>query len=102
MNKVISKNGFVLIRRDDAASKVGSILIPDSAKKVTDRGTVISAGKGREENGQFVPCEVEPGDRVLFQFYGAVAVKLEVDKKKGVEELVFLPYHAILAKIEEA
>lgn len=104
---VESKNNFVLIRRDESETKQGSIIIPEKARQKTNRGTVISVGRGKRitEEGEltesFVPCEVKPGDRIVFDFYAVHSVKLCVDPKRGEEDLVFLPYYNVLAKIVE-
>lgn len=103
MTKIVeAKNAFVLILRDPDPVKSGSILLPDQAKKKPDRGTVISVGKGKYEDGR-VWCpsdDLKPGDRVLFQPYAVAPVQLDLDGK-GKKEYIFLPYYAILAVIED-
>lgn len=101
--KVQAMNHFVLLRRDNPEEKVGSIVIPGTAQKVTNRGTVISAGPGEYHgtNGVFQECTLKPGDRVLFDLYAFHEVELEVDKKRGKEKLAFVPLHNIQGKILE-
>jgi chaperonin GroES len=69
----------VVVRRIDAEEKtVGGIIIPDTAKEKPQEGAIAAAGPGaRNEQGQLVPLEVKPGDRVLFGKWSGTEVKLE-------------------------
>lgn len=59
----------VIVLPDPAEDKTqGGIYIPDTAKKITNVGTVVSAGPGTKEYEMI--CQ--PGDRVL---YGQVTGK---------------------------
>lgn len=101
--KVQAMNHFVLLRRDNPETKVGSIVIPEKAQKVSNRGTVISAGPGEyHDSGRyFQECTLKPGDRVLFDLYAFHEVELEVDPKRGKEKLAFVPLHNIQGLIEK-
>jgi chaperonin GroES len=69
----------VLVRRIDAEEKTaGGIIIPDTAKEKPQEGEVIAAGPGgRNEQGQLVPLDVKPGDRVLFAKWSGTEVKID-------------------------
>jgi chaperonin GroES len=69
----------VLVRRIDAEEKTaGGIIIPDTAKEKPQEGKVIAVGPGgRNEQGQLVPLDVKPGDRVLFGKWSGTEVKIE-------------------------
>jgi chaperonin GroES len=69
----------VLVRRIDAEEKTaGGIIIPDTAKEKPQEGEVIAAGPGgRNEEGQPVPLDVKPGDRVLFGKWSGTEVKID-------------------------
>ena len=69
----------VLVRRIDAEEKTaGGIIIPDTAKEKPQEGEVIAAGPGgRNEEGQLVPPDVKPGDRVLFGKWSGTEVKID-------------------------
>jgi chaperonin GroES len=69
----------VLVRRIDAEEKTaGGIIIPDTAKEKPQEGEVIAAGPGgRNEQGQLVPLDVKPGDRVLFGKWSGTEVKID-------------------------
>jgi chaperonin GroES len=69
----------VLVRRIDAEEQTaGGIIIPDTAKEKPQEGEVIAAGPGgRNEQGQLMPLDVKPGDRVLFGKWSGTEVKIE-------------------------
>jgi chaperonin GroES len=58
--------------------KVGSIIIPDSAKEKPLTAEVIAVGSGRTlKDGKKVPLEVKVGDKVLVGKYSGSEVKLD-------------------------
>jgi chaperonin GroES len=67
----------VLVRRIDAEERTaGGIIIPDKEKR--QEGEVIACGPGgRNEQGQLVPIDVKPGDRVLFGKWSGTEVKID-------------------------
>ncbi|MCP1831610.1 MULTISPECIES: co-chaperone GroES [Bradyrhizobium] len=69
----------VLVRRIDAEEKTaGGIIIPDTAKEKPQEGEIVAAGPGgRNEQGQLVPLDVGPGDRVLFGKWSGTEVKID-------------------------
>ena len=69
----------VLVRRIDAEEKTkGGIIIPDTAKEKPQEGEIVAAGPGaRNEQGQLVPIDVKPGDRVLFGKWSGTEVKID-------------------------
>lgn len=69
----------VLVRRIDAEERTaGGIIIPDTAKEKPQEGEVIAAGSGgRNEDGQLVPLDVKPGDRMLFGKWSGTEVKID-------------------------
>ena len=69
----------VLVRRiEESESKIGSIIVPDSAKEKPQRGEIIAAGSGKMKNdGTRVPLDVKPGDQILFGKYTSQEVQLD-------------------------
>ncbi|WP_179880064.1 co-chaperone GroES [Bradyrhizobium ottawaense] len=69
----------VLVRRIDAEEKTaGGIIIPDTAKEKPQEGEIIATGPGgRNEQGQLIPIDVKPGDRVLFGKWSGTEVKID-------------------------
>lgn len=72
-------NDFVLVEPLKADDKIGSILLPDSAKKKPAAGKVIAVGPGKwnDKVTARIPIAVREGDIVYYpQFAGH-----EVDKQ---------------------
>ena len=67
----------VLVEVDVEESKTaGGILLPDTAQKKSQKGTVIAIGSGKVlDNGERLPFEVAVGDRVLFAKYSGVDIE---------------------------
>ena len=65
-------------------NKVGSIIIPDTAKEKPMTAEVIAIGSGRTlKDGKKVALDVKVGDRVLIGKYSGSEVKLD-----GTEYLI--------------
>lgn len=75
----------ILIKRVEEETKTkGGIIIPDTAKEKPQEGEIVAVGEGRRlENGKVVECDVQKGDRVLFNKYSGTEIKIE-----GVEHLI--------------
>ena len=69
----------VLVRRIDAEEKTaGGIIIPDTAKEKPQEGEIVATGPGgRNEQGQLIPIDVKPGERVLFNKWSGTEVKID-------------------------
>ncbi|MEQ8750475.1 MAG: co-chaperone GroES, partial [Amphiplicatus sp.] len=68
----------VLVRRIEENEKVGSIIIPDTAKEKPQRGEVIAVGAGaRNEDGKVVALDVKKGDKILFGKWSGSEVKID-------------------------
>lgn len=85
----------VLVEVDVEESKTaGGILLPDTAQKKSQKGTVISIGSGKVlDNGERLPFEVAVGDRVLFAKYSGV------DIEEGGKKFLLLSERDILGKL---
>jgi chaperonin GroES len=68
---------IIVQRIDDSEQKVGSIIIPDSAKEKPQQGKVIAVGLGKREKTERVPLDVKPGDTILFGKYSGQDIKLD-------------------------
>jgi chaperonin GroES len=56
---------------DEDGVTPGGLVIPDTAKKKSQRGTVIAVGPGRiDNNGNRIEPDVQMGDVVIFPNYG--------------------------------
>jgi chaperonin GroES len=69
----------VLVRRvEESESRVGSIVIPDSAKEKPQQGEVIAVGNGKLlETGSRASLDVKAGDKILFGKYSGSDIKIE-------------------------
>lgn len=85
----------VLVEVDVEESKTaGGILLPDTAQKKSQKGTVIAIGSGKVlDNGERLPLEVAVGDRVLFAKYSGV------DIEEGGKKFLLLSERDILGKL---
>lgn len=82
---------FVVLKPRDSETMVGSIIIPENARKESQRATVIAVGPGKEDDyGNFIPMEVSPGDEVLFGKYAGVDLERDGENFKIVRELEIL------------
>ena len=72
------KDNIVVKRLDESEQKVGSIIIPDSAKEKPLTAEVIAVGSGKTlKDGKKVPLEVKVGDKVLVGKYSGSEIKLD-------------------------
>ena len=85
----------VLVEVDVEESKTaGGILLPDTAQKKSQKGTVIAIGSGKVlDNGERLPFEVAVGDRVLFAKYSGG------DIEEGGKKFLLLSERDILGKL---
>jgi chaperonin GroES len=69
----------ILVQRiEEGESKIGGIIIPDSAKEKPQQGKVISVGKGKSnDEGKVFPLDVKAGDSILFGKYSGTEIKLD-------------------------
>jgi chaperonin GroES len=82
-------------RMEESESKVGSIIIPDSAKEKPQQAEVVSVGAGKLlESGERASMDVKAGDRILFGKYSGAEIKV------GGEEYLILREDEILGVLE--
>jgi chaperonin GroES len=73
---------------------VSGIVLPDTAKEKPQRGRVLAVGPGpRDEDGNYVKMDLEPGDEIIFSKYGGTDIKL------GADEYLILRESDVLAKV---
>jgi chaperonin GroES len=96
LKKIVPLFDRVLVQRVKPQTKVGGIVLPESATQKTNEALVVSVGKGlRNAEGKFTPPLVSPGDTVLLADYRGDEVKVNNDTYLLVRE------EDILAKLEE-
>lgn len=68
----------VVVRPEAAEEKTESgLYIPDTAKEKPQRGTIVSVGPGRVENGTKIDMSVGAGDTVLYGKYAGTEITLD-------------------------
>lgn len=79
---IVPLNDKILIKVDETEEvTAGGIILPDSAKKITQVGTVVAVGPGQQR--------IKEDDRVIYAKYGGVDVDITG------ENLVLLDYESI-------
>ena len=69
----------LLVRRlEEAETKRGGIIIPDTAKEKPQQAEVVAVGPGRvTDDGKRVALEVKTGDKILMGKYTGTEVKID-------------------------
>src|SRR5438876_8154425 len=68
----------ILVRRlEEAETKRGGIIIPDTAKEKPQQAEVVAVGPGRFEDGKRIPLDVKKGDKILMGKYSGTEVKID-------------------------
>jgi len=68
----------LLVKRVQAKTSKGGILLPESAQEKPRQGEVLAVGPGkRNEEGDLQQMHVKVGDLVLFSSYAGTEVKTE-------------------------
>jgi chaperonin GroES len=72
------RDNIVVKRIEEKEKKVGTIIIPDSAKEKPMTAEVIAVGSGKVlKDGKKLPLEVKVGDKVLIGKYSGSEIKLD-------------------------
>ena len=86
----------VVVKPQAAEEKTASgLFIPDTAKEKPQRGTIISVGPGKVENGTKVDMTVSEGDTVLYGKYSGTEITL------GNDEVLIMRESDILGIIQD-
>jgi len=74
--------------------KIGSIVIPDTAREKPQEAKVVAVGSGKYIEGKLVDLDVKVGDKILFGKYSGTEIK------SGTEEYLILRESDILAIVQ--
>ncbi len=86
----------VVVKAELAEEKTASgLFIPDTAKEKPQRGSIISVGPGKVENGTKIDMTVKEGDTVLYGKYSGTEVTIDD------EDLLIMRESDILGIINE-
>ena len=87
---------IVIKAKEEMSEKIGSIIIPDTAKEKPAEGTVIAVGPGTvSKDGSKIPLNIDVGDTVIYQQHAGTEITVE-----GAEYLI-MSEKDILAVIED-
>ncbi len=85
----------ILVKRVEAETKKGGIIIPDTAKEKPQEAEVVALGTGKLlKDGTRQPFEVKVGDRVIIEQWGGSEVTI------GEEKYILIKEENILAKVK--
>ena len=77
MIKPLGERVVIEVAESDVKTASG-IVLPDTAKEKTQKGTVVAVGAGKLlDNGERAAMEVKVGDGVIFSKYSGSEVKVE-------------------------
>ncbi|PIS02341.1 MAG: co-chaperone GroES [Chlamydiae bacterium CG10_big_fil_rev_8_21_14_0_10_42_34] len=79
MSKKIKPLGNrIVVKRQEAKTTKGGILLPETAQEKPRQGEVIAVGTGRvDDHGKNHPLDVKVGDDILFSSYSGTEYKLD-------------------------
>ena len=68
----------ILVKRLEEEDKIGSIIVPDSAKEKSQKAEIVAVGEGiKTDEGKLVPLEVKKGDKILIGKYAGTDIKID-------------------------
>ena len=69
---------IVVKRVEEAETRRGGIIIPDTAKEKPQEAKVVAVGNGKvTDDGKKIALDVKAGDRILFSKYSGNEVQIE-------------------------
>jgi chaperonin GroES len=81
--RLVPSGDKVLVLFDEAEEKLGGIVIPDIAKALPRRGTVVAVGDGNMNDGPMILMPYKVGDRVLFGRHSGAEIKFHWKDEKN-------------------
>ncbi|MBS0624606.1 MAG: co-chaperone GroES [Verrucomicrobia bacterium] len=68
----------IVVRRKEAKTTKGGILLPEAAQEKPRQGEVIAVGPGKmDEKGRFRALELKAGDEIFFSSYAGTEYKTD-------------------------
>lgn len=66
----------IVVKRQEAKTTKGGILLPETAQEKPRQGVVMAVGPGKvDEKGKAHPLDVKVGDEILFSSYAGTEYK---------------------------
>jgi chaperonin GroES len=78
IKKVKPLGDRVIVRRSEAKTTKGGIILPDSAQQKPKQGEVVAVGPGKtDDKGKLHPNSLSVGNQVLFSSYAGTEFKAD-------------------------
>lgn len=82
----------ILVKREEARTTKGGILLPETAQEKPRQGKVVAVGPGKmDEKGKNQPIDLKVGDQIFFSSYSGTEYKV------GDQEYLILNEEDVLA-----
>jgi chaperonin GroES len=66
----------IVVKREEAKTSRGGILLPESAQTKPKGGEVVAVGPGKiDDKGRLIALDVKVGDQILFSSYAGTEYK---------------------------
>jgi chaperonin GroES len=76
VKKIKPLGGRIVVKREQAQTTKGGILLPESAQQKPKAGQVVAVGPGKtDDKGRTLPVDVKVGDQILFSSYAGTEYK---------------------------
>lgn len=62
------------------------IVLPETAQRESQKGTVLAVGPGRYERGNLIPMQCKVGDTVIYSKYAGQAVNVDGEEVIVIKE----------------
>jgi len=80
-------DNVVVEPQEEAETRIGSIIVPDTAKEQPQIGRVIAAGPGkRGDDGERRPLAVSVGDTVIYSKFGGTEFDMDSSEYRVMRE----------------
>jgi len=80
-------DNVVVEPQEEAEARIGSIIVPDTAKEQPQIGRVIAAGPGkRGDDGERRPLAVSVGDTVIYSKFGGTEFDMDGSEYRVMRE----------------
>jgi chaperonin GroES len=78
VKKIKPLGNRIVIKRQEAKTTKGGILLPETAQEKPRQGVVVAVGAGKvDEKGKTHPMDLKVGDEILFSSYAGTETKVD-------------------------
>ena len=92
LKKIKPLGNRIVVKRQEAKTTKGGILLPETAQEKPRQGVVLAVGPGKvDEKGKSHPMDVKMGDEIFFSSYSGT------EYKSGDDNYLILSEEDVLA-----